>query len=238
MTSERIDLPARTGSQRQVLLAFLGEHRRILRETVLLVLTDVQARRRLVPSLTTPMGLLQSRGVRRDRVVPLPLRRDDPRGRRHPPERRRELHPGRRRHAQGAHRALEVAVARADRVIGGLDLDDTCEHPAMGTLSLRWGLAHCIRELAQHAGHAQILVEQIRASPASPRPRERPTAYPHSAVTTPCSSPAESESLRRGSCVAGSLRLSGSSGWSTARSPRYGGSTGGQTGCLSRVRGG
>ena len=37
MTSERIDLPARTGSERQVLLAFLGEHRRILRETVLRV---------------------------------------------------------------------------------------------------------------------------------------------------------------------------------------------------------
>ncbi|MFZ1286417.1 MAG: DUF664 domain-containing protein, partial [Candidatus Phosphoribacter sp.] len=46
-----------------------------------------------------------------------------------------------------------------------LDLDDTCEHPVLGTLSLRWVLAHCIRELAQHAGHAEILVEQIQASP-------------------------------------------------------------------------
>ena len=44
--------------ERDVLLAFLAEHRRLLRETVL-QLTDEEARRRLVPSLTTPMGLLK-----------------------------------------------------------------------------------------------------------------------------------------------------------------------------------
>ncbi|MBK8469524.1 MAG: DinB family protein [Actinomycetales bacterium] len=164
MTSEPIDLPARTGSERQVLLAFLGEHRRIVRETVL-VLTDEQARRRLVPSLTTPMGLLKHAAfvetawfpcrfggmTRADAGIPQSV------------DESFTLAEGDT--LEGLARAHELAVARADTVLGGLDLDDTCEHPVLGTLSLRWVLAHCIRELAQHAGHAEILVEQIQASP-------------------------------------------------------------------------
>lgn len=51
-------MEARLGDERQVLLAFLAEHRRLLRE-VIQVLTDEEARLRLVPSLTTPMGLLK-----------------------------------------------------------------------------------------------------------------------------------------------------------------------------------
>ena len=164
MTSDRIDLPARTGSERQVLLAFLGEHRRILRETVL-VLTDEQARRRLVPSLTTPMGLLKHGAFVETAWFPcrfggltraeagIPETVDE------------SFTLDEADTLAGLARAHELAVARADTVIGGLDLDDTCEHPAMGTLSLRWVLTHCIRELAQHAGHAEILVEQIGASP-------------------------------------------------------------------------
>ena len=55
------------------------------------------------------------------------------------------------------------ATQRADAVIATLDFDDTCEHPVMGTLSVRWVLTHCVRELAQHTGHAEILVEQLLA---------------------------------------------------------------------------
>ena len=57
----------------------------------------------------------------------------------------------------------EKAIAAADRVISQLNLDDRCTHPSMGELTLRWVLTHCIRELAQHAGHADIIVEQIVA---------------------------------------------------------------------------
>lgn len=38
----------------------------------------------------------------------------------------------------------------------------------MGELTLRWALNHCIRELAQHAGHAEILVDQIIAQRGTP----------------------------------------------------------------------
>lgn len=164
MTSERIDLPARTGSERQVLLAFLGEHRRILRETVL-VLTDEQARRRLVPSLTTPMGLLKHGAFVETAWFPCRFG-GLTRAQAGIPETVDESFTLNEADTlAGLARAHQLAVARADAVIGGLDLDDTCEHPAMGTLSLRWVLTHRIRELAQHAGHAEILVEQIRASP-------------------------------------------------------------------------
>ncbi len=177
MTSDRSDLAARTGSEREVLLAFLGDHRRILRETVM-VLTDEEARRRLVPSLTTPMGLLKHAAfvetawfvcrfaglTRAEAGIPETVDEsftlDDADT------------------LEGLARGQVLAVARADAVIAGLDLDDTCEHPVMGTLSLRWVLTHCIRELAQHAGHADILVEQIRASPSRPQVpgEQRPVA--------------------------------------------------------------
>lgn len=160
--TDRRDLAARTAPEREVLLAFLAEHRGIIREAVT-GLTDEQARRRLVPSLTTPMGLLKhaafvegawfvcrfggqtraAAGIPETVDESFTLAADDT--------------------LAGLSAAHRDACARADAVIAGLDLDDTCEHPAMGVLSLRWVLAHCIRELAQHAGHAEILVEQIRA---------------------------------------------------------------------------
>lgn len=148
--------------ERDVLLSFLAEHRRLLRQTVL-QLTDEEARRRLVPSLTTPMGLLKHAAfvenvwfvcrfggrMRADMGVPetvdesFILESDDT--------------------LADLAAEHEKAIAAADRVISQLNLDDRCTHPTMGELTLRWVLTHCIRELAQHAGHADILVEQIVA---------------------------------------------------------------------------
>lgn len=163
MMDEGLEFTAREGSEREVLLAFLNEHRRRLRETVRQV-SDDEARRRLVPSSTTPMGLLKHAafvetvwftcrfgGVsRRDSGIPetveesFVLTEDDT--------------------LAALARRQEQAAAKADEIITGLGLNDTCHHPAMGTLSLRWVLTHCIRELATHTGHAEILVEQIQAS--------------------------------------------------------------------------
>ncbi|WP_425309966.1 DinB family protein [Ammonicoccus fulvus] len=155
-------LDAATGDERGVLLAFLDEHRRVLREKVL-ELDDEQARRRLVPSLTTPMGLLKHAvfvetvwfvcrfGGRTRAEAGIPETVDES----------FSLEPGDT--LAGLAHAHERAVAMADQVISRLDLDETCIHPVMGQLSLRWVLTHCVRELAQHAGHADILVEQILA---------------------------------------------------------------------------
>lgn len=154
-----------TAGEREVLLGFLADHRRLIRETVL-ALTDEESRQRLVPSLTTPMGLLKHAafaetvwfvcrfgGVTRAEAG-IPESVDESFA----------LDP--RENLQALALAHEEAVTRADAVIDPLALDDTCVHPAMGELSLRWVLNHCIRELAQHAEHADILVEQIVAQRA------------------------------------------------------------------------
>lgn len=153
---------ARAEDEREVLLAFLSEHRRLLRETVC-TLTDDEARRRLVPSLTTPMGLLKHAAFvdtawfvcrfgglsRAEAGIPETV------------DESFALDPG---DSLDELASLHLAtIARADDVIAGLPLDDRCTHPVMGELTLRWVITHCIRELAQHAGHAEILVEQIVA---------------------------------------------------------------------------
>lgn len=155
-------LAARLSGERDVLLSFLAEHRRILRGVVL-ELSDEEARRSLVPSLTTPMGLLKHAifvdtawfecrfggASRADAGIPDTVNESF------------TLEPTDTLAALAARYAR--TIERSDAVISQLSLDDTCTHPAMGKLSLRWVLTHCIRELAQHAGHAEILVEQIKA---------------------------------------------------------------------------
>ena len=52
--------------------------------------------------------------------------------------------------------AVQVAADRA--------LDDLALHNRRGPVSLRWIYLHMIRELARHAGHGDILREQILAA--------------------------------------------------------------------------
>jgi uncharacterized damage-inducible protein DinB len=53
------------------------------------------------------------------------------------------------------------ACAESRRVAAGLRLDDTVPHPRMGRVTLRWVYVHMIEETARHAGHIDILREQI-----------------------------------------------------------------------------
>jgi hypothetical protein len=50
------------------------------------------------------------------------------------------------------------------------DLDDTKDFPREGTVSMRWTLLAMIEEFARHAGHGDILREQID----EPTPRQPP----------------------------------------------------------------
>ena len=60
--------------------------------------------------------------------------------------------------------AVVVSRFAADRIAAEhLDLDAEVAHYRRGPVSLRWVYLHMIEELARHAGHADILVEQIRA---------------------------------------------------------------------------
>lgn len=53
------------------------------------------------------------------------------------------------------------ACERSRSIAGQHDLDDTGTHPRMGTVSLRWIYLHMIEELARHAGHLDVLREQL-----------------------------------------------------------------------------
>ena len=56
-------------------------------------------------------------------------------------------------------RACEASRAAT----AGMDLDDLLHGNRRGPLPLRWVYLHVLRELAQHCGHADILREQILA---------------------------------------------------------------------------
>jgi hypothetical protein len=56
----------------------------------------------------------------------------------------------------------QAATARADTIIAAASLDDPCQRgPGHEPLPLRWVVAHLLAETARHAGHADILREQI-----------------------------------------------------------------------------
>lgn len=58
--------------------------------------------------------------------------------------------------------AFAAACARSREILAEHDLDETFDW--RGTpVNLRWILAHMVAELAQHAGHEDILVEQVLA---------------------------------------------------------------------------
>lgn len=150
-------------SAREQLLAFVDEHRAMLGRC-LDDLTEDEARRRLVPSRTTLLGLVKhatfvervwfDEGVRgRTRAeIGIPaspdasfaLTAEDTIA-----------------SAVAAHR---LACSDSRAAIVGLDLDDVVTGNRRGPLPLRWVLVHVLRELAQHAGHADILREQILAA--------------------------------------------------------------------------
>lgn len=52
------------------------------------------------------------------------------------------------------------AVSESDRIIAGVAPDDLSRH-AEHRFTLRWILLHMIEETARHAGHADILREQV-----------------------------------------------------------------------------
>jgi hypothetical protein len=154
---------ALTGGQRQQLEAFLEDNRSEL-AGVLAGLTEEQARRRLVPSLTTLLGLVKHAAwVERVWFQASLLGRS-----------REELGIPREiddsfRLAAGDTIAsvtgdFRAACAESRLAAGSYGLDDLVLHNRRGPLSLRWVYAHMIEEHARHAGHADILREQILAT--------------------------------------------------------------------------
>ncbi len=146
---------------------FVEVHREALQHS-LDGLTQEQARRSLVPSATTLLGLVKhATFVERvwfDQAVT-----------------------GRSRAEIGIPETVDESFALADddtvasvlrayreaceasrAAIAHLDVDDVLPGNRRGPVPLRWVLLHVVRELAQHCGHADILREQVLASPTPP----------------------------------------------------------------------
>ncbi|WP_433269831.1 DinB family protein [Micromonospora vinacea] len=143
--------------------AFIDEHRRAL-NGYLEGLTEEQARRSLVPSRTTLLGLVKHAAfvekVWFDEAVTCRPRSEI--GIPATPDESFILDDADTiATVQRAHREACEASRRATSSLG---LDDLLRGNRRGPLPLRWVYLHVLRELAQHCGHAEILREQILAA--------------------------------------------------------------------------
>jgi Protein of unknown function (DUF664) len=150
-----INLPARAQFE-----AFIDEHRSALNRC-LDGLTEEQARRSLVPSRTTLLGLVKHatfvEKVWFDEAVTCRSRAEI--GIPATPDESFILDDSDTiASIRQAHRDACEASRRATASLG---LDDTISGNRRGPLPLRWVYLHVLRELAQHCGHADILREQI-----------------------------------------------------------------------------
>jgi hypothetical protein len=140
--------------------AFLDEHRSAL-NSCLDGLTEEQARRSLVPSRTTLLGLVKHatfvEKVWFDEAITCRSRAEI--GIPATPDESFILHDDDTIAAvQCAHRE---ACESSRRATSSLALDDLVRGNRRGPLLLRWVYLHVLRELAQHCGHADILREQL-----------------------------------------------------------------------------
>lgn len=163
MNDEYLTDATLTGSEREQIESFLHDNRV---EIVGLLdgLTEEQARRRLLPSLTTLLGLVKHAAFaervwfnvalagRRRAEIGLPtsvndsfiLTDDDT--------------------IESVLSQYRQAWTNADKIAAAYSLDDLAMHNPRGPLSLRWIYVHMIEELARRAGHGDILREQILAA--------------------------------------------------------------------------
>jgi uncharacterized damage-inducible protein DinB len=148
--------------ERTQLDAFVEDYRGAIEKT-LDGLTEEQARRRLVPSATTVLGLLQHvtwmqrvwfeecvGGISR-RELGLPGS---------PEETFRLTDEDTIASVTAAHRK---ACATARAAVADLPLDTVVTGHPTGPRTVRWVYLQVLRELAHHCGHADILREQVLA---------------------------------------------------------------------------
>lgn len=143
--------------------SFIDQHRTMLAAS-LGGLTEEEARRRLVPSKTTLLGLVKHAAFvervwfgeavtgesRAELGIPAT------------PDESFDLE-----EADTIESVLgdyAVAVAQSRQAAAGMDGDTLLPGNRRGPLPLRWVQQHMLRELAQHCGHADILRELILAA--------------------------------------------------------------------------
>ena len=148
-------------SERETLEGFLEYHRRVL-SGKLRGLSEEDARRRLVPSLTTMLGLVSHAaavernwfqhclgGTPREEIAGN-ARGDDP-----------SWEVGADKTIDSVIAEFESACAVSRQIAADFALDQTVPHDELGRVSLRFIYMNIIAEHARHAGHADIIREQI-----------------------------------------------------------------------------
>ena len=157
------------GSAKAQFDAFLDQHRLML-TSCLDGLDEQKARRRLVPSATTLLGLVKhATFVERvwfDEAITCRSREEI--GLEAGPEESFALHPGDT--VASVQEAHLMACAASRRATAALDLHTLVHGNRRGPLPLRWVYLHVLRELAHHCGHADILREQLLATSSSAAP--------------------------------------------------------------------
>jgi Protein of unknown function (DUF664) len=153
-----------TGPERLLLEQMLDRNRQAVIDTAR-GLSEAEARERLVVSLTTPIGLVKHVAVAERRWfqrILLGLDESECDG---------PATPGDVSFLVGADETLDGVIAEFERasarsraIAADFTLDDTWTHPIAGDVSLRFVYLLLIEDFARHAGHGDILREQLTAA--------------------------------------------------------------------------
>lgn len=160
MELDRAEL-ASASTEREMLEAFLDYYRDETKRK-LAGLSDADVRRRLVPSATTPAGLVKHLAAVERGWFQLRLagRSPDEIGANTSGDASSwELSPDET--VADLLADYDAACAASRGAAARRQLDDTVPHPRLGRVSVRWIYLHMIEETARHVGHADILREQI-----------------------------------------------------------------------------
>ena len=153
-----------TGNERELLESTLELHRA---ELVAAVegLDDALARQQLVPSLTTPISLIKhcaaAERIWFQRTLAA-MAAEDCDG--HSTGGDSSFHITTDETLAGVIAEYVAACEKSREIAADHSLDNTAEHRLVGTVNLRFIYLCMIGDIARHAGQADILVEQIRAS--------------------------------------------------------------------------
>jgi uncharacterized damage-inducible protein DinB len=151
-----------TAAERQLLDTWLDVQRDAVVDKIS-GLSEEDIRRRLVPSLTTVGGVVKHlRWVETGWFHELLGARSGEFRRAHPRDWEFTVQPDDT--VASLVEEYRAACARSREVAGSYSLDDVVPHSEMGSVSVRWVLVHLIEETARHAGHMDILREQIEVS--------------------------------------------------------------------------
>ncbi|OBB14495.1 mini-circle protein [Mycolicibacterium setense] len=151
------------GSEREVIENMLDHNRQALIETAR-GLSEVDARRRLVTSLTTPISLLKhAAAAERIWFQRFWAGLDDSECDGYSNRDEGTFSVSDDESLTDVITEFEAASRRSRAIASRFDLDDTKDNPREGTVSMRWTLLAMIEEFARHAGHGDILREQIDA---------------------------------------------------------------------------